>query len=272
MRSSIDNFVDKVLLKSLQTAIKEQGLNDLVDQLKKIVPDVTHQYTTFDIDNAFWQVKVRSQHAFQISLVNKVIGEFAAPVIVDIGDSAGTHLQYLLGLHAPERKIRCLSVNLDAKAVEKIHAKGLEAVKTRAEDVQNYNIEVDIFMCFQTLEHLMNPSQFLYDLSTKTCAKHLIITVPYLRTSRVGLHHIRSGCEQEVQAEKTHIFELCPADWKLLLRHSGWDAVSEEIYLQYPRRGIWRMTQPFWRKFDFEGFYGMILKRDQSWSSKYLDW
>ena len=156
--------------------------------------------------------------------------------------------------------------------MERIKAKGLAAVNAKAEDLGSYNINADIFLCFQTLEHLMNPCYFLRQLSMKTNAKYLIITVPFLRTSRVALHHIRENRQGTFCAEETHIFELSTEDWKLILRHCGWDIVNEKLYLQYPRRSISRLLRPFWRRYDFEGFYGLILKRDDIWSSKYLDW
>ncbi len=256
---------------SIEKASKEQGLKSLADKLTKIVPDITYQYSTFEVNNPYIEVKVRNQHAFQISLVNEVISEFEKPTVVDIGDSAGTHLQYIMGLHP--QKMQCLSVNLDAQAVEKIKQKGLEAVNARAEDLHEYNIDADIFLCFEMLEHLMNPCHFLHELSTKTNAKYLVITVPYLQNSCVGLHHIRAGGGlRDVYAENTHIFELSPKDWKLLVRHSGWNVAQERIYLQYPKRGFLWITKALWRRFDFEGFYGMILTKDNTWSSKYMDW
>jgi len=260
------------LRKSLESAAREQGLCELKGKLKEIVPDITNQYSLFKIDNPYLEINVRNLHAFQISLVNKIIGEFQRPVIVDIGDSAGTHLQYIIGLNSENKSVNCLSVNMDQKAVERITNKGLMAVCTRAEDLQKYNVNADIFLCFEMLEHLMNPCYFLYELSSKTNTKYLIITVPYLKKSRVGLHHIRNDDKNKVFAENTHIFELNPEDWKLLIKHSGWRVIQEKYYLQYPKKGLLWFTKPLWKKFDFEGFYGLILKRDNTWSSRYMDW
>ena len=274
--NSIKPFLRKAYQSVLKTSIgkasKEQGLKSLADKLTIIVPDITYQYSTFEVNNPYIEVKVRNQHAFQISFVNEIIGEFDKPTIVDIGDSAGTHLQYIMGLHSKNKKIQCLSVNLDAQAVEKIKQKGLKAVNARAEDLHKYNINADIFLCFEMLEHLMNPCHFLHELSTKTNAKYMVITVPYLKNSRVGLHHIRGGALRNVYAENTHIFELSPKDWKLLVRHSGWSISQERIYLQYPKWAPFWFTKVLWRRFDFEGFYGMILTKDDTWSSRYMDW
>jgi len=269
---SFDRALELIYEKSLDIAAKEQGLKVLIDKLRKEVPDIRYQYSKFEVNNQYLETKVRNLHAFQISLFNNVIDEFENPVIVDIGDSAGTHLQYINGLYSKNKNIRSLSVNLDPEAVKRVKEKGLEAIQSRVEDLQNYNINADLILCFETLEHLMNPCCFLYELMKNTNVKYLVITVPYLKRSRVGLRHIRREKGDIVQAENTHIFELSPEDWKLILRHSGWDIVKEDIFLQYPRKSPYRFTKLLWRKYDFEGFYGLILKRDNTWSSRYLDW
>jgi hypothetical protein len=274
--TAIKPYLGKILysiwLKSLKYAINEQGLKDLVVKLEQLVPDINDQYSSFEVNTPYLRTKVRGLHAFQISLINETIKDIENPVIVDIGDSAGTHLQYIIGLNSGNKNIKCLSVNMDIKAVERIKNKGLEVIHARAEDLQSYNVNADIFLCLETLEHLMNPCVFLHELSSKTNAYYLIVTVPYLKRSRVGLHHIRWNNKDTVNAEKTHIFELNPDDWKLIVKHSGWFIVSERIYRQYPQWGILRLTKALWKKYDFEGFYGIVLKRDLSWSKKYIDW
>ena len=272
IKTNIKKGIYFLLKKSLERAAREQRLCELRKKLKEIVPEITNQYSSFKIDNPYLEINVRNLHAFQISLVNTIIGEFEKPVIVDIGDSAGTHLQYIIGLNPENKSINCLSVNMDQKAVDRITNKGLNAVCARAEELQKYNVNADMLLCFEMLEHLMNPCYFLHELSSKTNAKYLIITVPYLKKSRIGLHHIRNTTENKVFAENTHIFELNPEDWKLLIKHSGWKVVQEKFYLQYPKRGILYFTKPLWKRFDFEGFYGLIVKKDDAWSAKYSDW
>lgn len=272
MKTQLRKLLDLIYLKSLESAINEQNFKELFLKLEQVVPDISNQYSSFAVNTPYLKTKVRGLHAFQISLVSKAIEDIENLVIVDIGDSAGTHLQYIYGLNSNNKNIKCYSVNLDEKAVERIKGKGLEAIHARAEDLKSYDVKADIFLCFEILEHLISPCQFLYELSFKTNAKYLIVTVPYLKDSRVGLHHIRSGRKDSVNAENTHIFEFSPGDWKLIVKHSGWNIVKEKIYLQYPKWGFYRLTKYLWRKYDFEGFYGLILKRDISWSSRYLDW
>jgi hypothetical protein len=76
----------------------------------------------------------------------------------------------------------------------------------------------------------------------------------------------------EFCAENTHIFELCPEDWKLFFKFSGWRVVYDEILYQYPRRHPLRILNFLWKLSDFEGFYGAILIPDNSWSKFYRDW
>jgi len=130
--NNFKQFVKKCLHviyeKALRKAAKEQGLMDLAKKLEEIVPDITDQYTTFKIDTSYLKTKVRNLHVFQISLVNEVIGKINNPTLVDIGDSCGTHLQYLAGLYSNAKNIKCLSVNLDKVAVEKIKGKGIKGL------------------------------------------------------------------------------------------------------------------------------------------------
>jgi len=276
------SFCQFIAIKSIEKAVHEQGFSQLVYQLGEIVPDITQQYSTFKVDTLYLTKKVRGEHAFQISLVQEAINMLkksakGALTIADIGDSAGTHIQYIKALFG-DRNIRTISINLDPKAVKRIREKGFEAICARAEEIgEKYNITADIFLCFETLEHLMNPAEFLYKLSKTNCDL-LVITVPYLKESRIGLHQIKNLDKQSLSqkkimlAENTHIFELSPEDLQLLFKFAGWSVVFERIYLQYPRKHWLRISKNYWRMFDFEGFYGVILKRDSTWSKLYTGW
>lgn len=230
------------LRKSIEKALREQGLSQLANKLSEIVPDITHQYSTFELDTLYLTKKVRGEHAFQISLVQKAINILKRSAkddltIVDIGDSAGTHIQYIKSLFNYQN-IRTISINLDPEAVKRIKERGFKAICARAEEIgEKYHITADIFLCFKTLEHLMNPAEFLYKLSQTNCDL-LVITVPYL----------------------------------LLFKFAGWSVVFERIYLQYPKKHWLWITKWYWRMFDFEGFYGVILKKDSNWSKLYTGW
>ena len=264
---------------SINRALREQNLLALYHKLVDLVPDISDQYSSWKIDNKYLELKVRGMHAFQLSLVSHAMRIIAADpfigkelTVVDIGDSSGTHLKYLKGIY-PDRSMRCLSINLDNEAVKKIRSKNLEAVCARAEELSSLSIKADIFLSFEMVEHLMNQCKFLHDLSEKTDCKLFVMTVPYVRNSRVGLYHVRNGVKRDVNPENTHVYELSPQDYRLLFQHCGWNIVAEKIYSQYPRRSIFGdLMKRYWRKYDFEGFYGIVLSRDKSWSALYNGW
>ena len=148
IRERAREFIKSIWLRSLNCAAKEQGLKELAAELEAIVPDVRNQYTGLALDNAYLKNKVRYQHAFQISLVGKIIRNFDHPVVMDIGDSAGTHSQYITQLYSRNNNIKCFSVNSDINAIEKIRAKRLSAIHAKAEDLESYNTDSDILLCF----------------------------------------------------------------------------------------------------------------------------
>lgn len=251
-------------------------MTGLVRQLEQIVPDLSDQYTSWSPTGDYYRLKLRGQHAFQISLALDAIDGLDRPAasltVADIGDSSGNHCRYLRALRPG---LATVGVNLDPVAVAKITAKGLMAIQCRAEEVGGYGIAPDLFITFQMVEHLPDPVGFLRRLATGTKVRRLVITVPYRARSRVALQYIRQAVREAQGAERTHIFELSPDDWKPLFRFAGWDVVAERIYYQYPRRGNPLRTalhRRYWRAADFEGFYGVILRRDETWAALYRDW
>lgn len=129
------------------------------------------------------------------------------------------------------------------------------------------------------LEHLTDPIRFLHSIAeTKQKAgispcERFIISVPYMKTSRVGFWHIRENDNSVQQnAETVHIFELSPQDWQLLVKFAGYKIVNDSLYLQYPKNNLLFFTKYLWKKQDFEGFYIMELEIDNKWSSSYSSW
>ncbi len=259
-------------------AATSDGLNDLVEKLRRIVPDISNQEASMrkDTFNDYKELKRRSQQAFQCSLMLKFLSNVNSSklTIVDIGDSAGTHMLYLKELTKGRFNIDTISVNLDPRAIKKIRARGLNAIHCRAEELDLGDQHVDFFTSFQMVEHLHNPAIFFRRLAKGSKTDKMIITVPYLKNSRVGLYGIRYITNKKITAEEEHIFELSPQDWTLLFLHSGWKVVYSEIHYQYPRK--WPIVSPilkyFWKYSDFEGFWGAFLEKDTTLSDLYQDW
>ena len=273
----ISAIVRRLSKRSIEAGLAEGGFFDSMKRLKRIVPDISNQESRnrepFD---DYWELKRRGLHAFQCSLMIKALEGLphGRLTIVDIGDSAGTHMLYLKGLTKDRFNIDTVSVNLDPIAVEKIKARGLEAVLCRAEDLELGDKTVDLFTSFEMVEHLHNPSIFFRRLAKKARGNKMLITVPYLKRSRVGFHNLRKRWNGNIYAEDEHIFELSPEDWNLLMLHSGWKVVYSKVYYQYPRRIplVSQILGAYWRKTDFEGFWGAILEKDDTYSNLYQDW
>ncbi len=278
MKEKLKSFVFNILKFSLLSSNKERQEEKLKEQLSKIVPDLSTQYSThvIDMSDDYLVHKVRGQHAFQMSLALKAIDflkEKKSINLVDIGDSSGTHLIYLNNLR-DDIDINTLSVNLDPKAVDKIKAKGLNALLCRAEELhlQENGIRADIFLSYEMLEHLFSPIEFLHTMSIKSECDFFVITVPYVTKSRVALQFVKNEYEGDFAAENIHIFELSPEDWDLVFKFSGWEIVYRDKYTQYPKKFPLCLTKYLWRKLDFDGFYGVILKKNDTYSKRYLDW
>ncbi len=262
---------------SLDRAACQQNLLSLSRDLTRILPDISDQYTGKHILEEYPNMKSRLMHAFQIRLAIRSLEKLKhkdSLVVVDIGDSSGNHILYLRSI-VQGPAIDSISVNLDSEAVKLITEKGLEAVCVRAEDL-DIDGDVDVYMSFETLEHLTDPVRFLHRLATRGSGNRLVLTVPYRRRSQVGLKHLRPPHDTQGEcatAENAHIFELSPQDWGLLFRHAGWEIDYEEIYYQYPRRHpLTFLLKRDWLSNDFEGFLGVILKKNLASAERYLSW
>ena len=251
---------------SIKQACKEQNIDYWKDNLRQIEPDISDHYSSSKLDSLYLEEKVRSLHAFQINLIGEYVNYNSVNFIVDIGDSSGLHLEYFQYLF--ENNFNSLSINTDPKAIERIRKRGYDATQIDAvKFAEGYSYIAntpDMIWMFETLEHIEDPIRLLKGLKRYKKLKRLIITVPYVSNSRIGMLHLRKPHEffTGLTPETTHIFELSPEDWKLLFKYCGWEIEKEQIYYQYPRKRLitkwfWRW---YWKKYDFEGFYGIVLK------------
>lgn len=266
---------EKLAAASLQWAIRQQKLLGLTELLRQQIPDISGQEFSDGFYSPYVELKRRALQAFQSRFLLDAVAGLGkrAVTVVDVGDSAGTHMLYLHQLIQGKFDLRTLSVNLDARAIEKIRSRGLDALQCRAEDL-DLDMAVDLYVSFEMLEHLHNPTAFLRRLSRRPEPSRLLLTVPFLRSSRVGIYQVRSQKPQRIHAEEEHIFELNPSDWTLLARHAGWKVLESRIYRQYPSSIPFfsRALARLWRGYDFEGFWGVLLEKDTYYADRYLDW
>ena len=271
-----------IMRQSMLQSTKQRGGIDLFNKLRAIRPNISNQYTSFlvPIADRYLTTKLRCQHVFQVRLAQKTIAMIRAEngsanlvKIADIGDSSGTHTQYLRALDWRPDLLEIKSVNLDPVAIEKIRSKGLDALLCRAENLQSdCDFSADIFFAFEVIEHLIDPIRFMREIALRTGCRYFGVTVPLVHKSRMGLQFIRHDLKTNAVAEDTHVFELSPEDWKLLFKFSGWKVTHEDLYYQYPKYHPLSFSRPLWRRLDVDGFYGVVLERDLSCSDQYKSW
>ena len=265
---------------SLDAASREAGTAEMRERLRALKPDIQDQYTShFNVDSyrAFWEPKMRSLHAFQVKAVLDAIDAIGKDnlFIADIGDSSGSHAEYIKALAKPGQISHFVSVNLDPVAIEKVRRKGGEAILCRAEKLDLNGFRPNLFLSFQMVEHVLNPIGFIHGLATEGAADHLVISVPYVQHSRFGGRELRgneANLPETMNAEGLHIFELSPIDWSRLFLFAGFRTIWTRVFTQYPSKGLLRVTAPVWRKADFDGFAVFFLRRDLSVAHRYVDW
>ena len=268
----------KWMIWSLKNVYKRNNYETVLKEFESLKIDLSQQYTENPKMNSYLWYKLNNQHCFQtlftVRMLNKYIKKEMIS-LVDIGDSAGTPLKKIGRWMAGERggvKIAGMSVNLDPVAVDKINRNGGRAILCRAEEYEP-KTRIDCYLSYEMMEHLHNPALFLHRLAKSDKGDYMLFTVPYVKESRVGLYASWGGREN-ITAEQEHIFELNPVDWEKIALHAGWRLVDKEIYLQYPENIplLSRWLRKIWKKEDYEGFLGLMLRRDTTVADRYLAW
>lgn len=277
MSGGEEMFERKLMLWSLKNVYQKRNYETLVKEFEGLDIDLSQQYTQNTEMTPYRWYNLNNQHCFQTIFTVKMMHKYLNSNIlnvVDIGDSAGTHLKKISMLmdKGGGRKINGISVNLDPIAVDKINKNGGRAILCRAEDYEP-DVRIDCYLSYEMMEHLHNPALFLHRLAKADKGDYMIVTVPYLSESRVGLRNSLAG-KENITAENEHIFELNPLDWEKIALHAGWRVIEKEIYLQYPENipFLSRWLRKIWKQEDFEGFLGLMLKRDTTVTDRYLSW
>ena len=184
---------EKIEIASLRKALKERCQTGLAAKLATIVPDRARQYSRTQEWSDFLEIEVRGMYAFQTRLMLKALRSPPPHevTVVDIGDSAGTHMRHLKEVSQGHLRVDTISVSLDPRAVEKIKAQGLKAIPRRAEALDVPGVDIDLFTSCEMVKRLHNPPLLFYRLAIRSSCHEILITVPYLKTGRVELHFVR---------------------------------------------------------------------------------
>ena len=121
-----------ILDESLHISLKIQKRRLEFDKIEEcfndLNSDLAEQYTEKAQHTPFRDIKIKNQQAFQVDFTKNAIEKYILSTgtkeihVVDIGDSAGTHIKKLRKLmeHDNRPALHAVSVNLDPVAVDKI--------------------------------------------------------------------------------------------------------------------------------------------------------
>lgn len=239
------------------------------------LPDLTDHYATVKVPHEA-QYRLRLLICAQALFVARCASRLAvtSPAVmtwVDVGDSDGAARMLLTASGQAPFVSKTLGVNLEQEAVDQIRKNGLDAECMDAMNLRKEGIEADLISVFETLEHLPDPIGFLRSM-LDVVEERLLISVPFVRSSRVGLRYLEARWEAHKRPSysNNHVFELSPADWTKLFRHTGWGVENSWTVLQFPANGLLGMIMSAaWRKISFEGYWFVCLKRDDKFSRKF---
>lgn len=275
LKKLIKKLVSHVSFNStLRVVSNDRELKKIWDDSLETFPDFSQHFSipTVEVEEeARIRMLIAAETSFVYESIERIKNDVTLPVtFADIGDSDGS-VRYLLSKMYADSELDSIGLNLQAQAVAKMKKLGLKAICENAMDLSDKEMSFDIVSVFETLEHLSDPIGFLKSMS-KIVNKELIISVPYLRKSRVGLQYLNKNWPEEVKStiENQHIFELSPTDWKKLMIHSGWKIQKEKIIKAYPRLSYHRLIlEPYWRYMSFDGFWFVSLTKDNTISRNY---
>ncbi len=271
-------IIDPVSISAVRQIVNSHTeLKEIWEYSFRIFPDFGQHYTV-PVDNVEVEQRIRllmtAETIFVKKAIGKVIKRDGRCSYADVGDSDGS-IRLLLNKYYNVNELSYVGINLQNSAVEKIRSKGLDAICADALSLGDQGVTYDIVSAFETLEHLSDPIGFL-DGMKKVTNERLIVSVPFIRHSRIGLAYLSQKWlrqwpeDKKPTIENTHIFELSPKDWKNLFLHTGWKVDREWKLMMFPSNRPSRLIlQPFWRFVSFEGFWFVSLYKDSKYSSQY---
>lgn len=274
LKRQVFNTLDRMAVEKAVSRAPE--MQNMWDVSRQVLPDLTDHYASVTVD-AEAQMRLRLLLCAQALFIHKVYAGLiaqgqAVKSWVDVGDSDGAARELFLRRFPDAAGIETLGVNMEQEAVDMIRRRGLAAECMNAMDLHTRGYDCDLVSVFETLEHMPNPIGFLENMQ-QVVGKRLIISVPLVVTSRVGLLYQSAKWDQRKEARysNNHVFELSPRDWTKLFRHTGWSIDDEWKVRQYPKTGPLKLVMQYaWRKLSFEGYWFVSLKKDTTVSGRFV--
>lgn len=158
------------------------------------------------LETRYLQEVNRYFHARLVQLIYDRLGpELSSLSFLDVGDTDGLILKHL----GKQR----LALNNSSKACEQIRRNGVEAQRGDGQTLPFKDKSFDVVLCFETLEHVLNPCLLLDELA-RVARRKVYVSIPgvretlvhaRIRGSRVGEFHVVEFCERDFRSLLTHV-------------------------------------------------------------------
>lgn len=275
MKRIKEKLFDPISISAIHKLVNNnKELKSIWKDSKKLFPDFNEHFTE-PLNSEEAENRVRLLVVKETEYIKDEILELLKTknqcTYADIGDSDGS-VRLLLSNIFSKNQLVSTGINLQQHAVDKMKSIGLDAICADAQKLAEQGINYDIVSVFETLEHLSDPIGFLIGLNN-VVNNRLIISVPYIRKSRVRLSYIKGKWPKNKTAtiENTHIFEFSPKDWEKIFLHTGWKIEKQDRLLNYHPKSVSRiLLQTYWNYVSYDSFWFVTLVKDDHYSSKYV--
>lgn len=134
--------------------------------------------------------------------------------VVDIGANSDLVLKHIDAKHK-------IGVNVQDDIIDRLNQQGIEARRSVGKDIPLEDNEVDLTICFETLEHVPDPISFLRELERITCVNgKVLLSIPWVASTNILSRH-HGGRFKDREEADNHVFELSPLDFQKILSYTS---------------------------------------------------
>ena len=204
-----------VLNRSLEKRIKEIGN-------LRLVPRNHYAYTTVEDEFVYNLLTIQ-----QNNLINFTIENTRGLDLESILEVGCTSDLFLKEVEADKK----MGLNFLDVCCEQIERQGIRSVKANADTIPLPEKSVDVVICYQMLEHSLNPIKVLREL--ERISKGLILlSIPWvLKTNIRSKYH--GGQPDGRPMSEYHIFEFSEEDFRRILSHTNLKVEGYKKLLNY---------------------------------------
>jgi SAM-dependent methyltransferase len=125
-----------------------------------------------------------------------------------------------------------IGVNVLDVCVEQLNKQGITGIKTDGQHMPLADDEADLVICFQTLEHTLNPILFLNELGRIT-KKRLLLSIPWVSKTNIRARWYGMPEPGDQPELEFHVFEFDEDDFRKVLSYTDFEIVTYQKLINY---------------------------------------